>query len=203
MKRILHKTYGGQKMSLFAYETAFAVISNDLNNLPLCLGSRYENLERADLITPSRLLLGRNNRRAPTGYPLVMDKSKWISEMTDVYKSWWAAWAAEALERYTAKPKKWFKSGPELEVGDIVVFLKTAAEAAFNKGIWRLGEISAVERSADGIVRKCSIKYRNPEEKTFRYTRRPVRSVAKLFRESELELNQQLDLARHQSLGNI
>lgn len=115
--------------------------------------------------------------------------------MEAVYKSWWTAWSEEVIERYTVKPRKWLKDGPELAEGDITVFLKTAADVANSGGIWRLGEIVSVERSSDGKVRRCTLRYKNPEENGFRSTIRPVRSIAKLFSENELELTQQLDMA--------
>ena len=61
IKKLLVKIYCGLQMDLFAFETAFSVISNELNCLPLCLGSCYDGIMRADLITPSQLLMGQNN----------------------------------------------------------------------------------------------------------------------------------------------
>jgi hypothetical protein len=51
-------------MDIMGYETCFAWISNELNNLPLCLGSKYRDLGSLDLLTPNWVIHGRANRMA-------------------------------------------------------------------------------------------------------------------------------------------
>jgi hypothetical protein len=64
VKKLFDTVYRGVKMDFMGYETCFAWISNELNNLPLCLGSKYRDL---DLLTHNRLIHGRANRRAMVG----------------------------------------------------------------------------------------------------------------------------------------
>ncbi len=59
--------YRGVKMDIMGYKTCFAWISNELNNLPLCLGSKYRDIGSLDLLTPNRLIHGRANRRDMVG----------------------------------------------------------------------------------------------------------------------------------------
>ena len=40
VKKLFDTVYRGVKMDIMGYETCFAWISNELNNLPLCLGSK-------------------------------------------------------------------------------------------------------------------------------------------------------------------
>ena len=51
-----------ERLSLIQWETQF---SNSINNLPIGLKNKVEDLENLDLITPNRLILGRNNDRCP------------------------------------------------------------------------------------------------------------------------------------------
>ncbi len=44
------------KLDVLSYESCFAFIANDLNNLPLCLGTNFKDLSELDLLTPNRLL---------------------------------------------------------------------------------------------------------------------------------------------------
>ena len=67
VKRLFQTVYGGLKLDIMSYETAFTWVANELNNLPICIGSKYKNLEHTDLITPSRLIFGHTNRRALSG----------------------------------------------------------------------------------------------------------------------------------------
>ena len=54
-----------ERLSVIQWETLMQQISNSLNNHPIGLKNRTEDLENVDLITPNRLILGRNNERCP------------------------------------------------------------------------------------------------------------------------------------------
>ena len=69
MRRVIETTCRGFKFDVLKWETVMVWISNELNSLPLALGNRYTNLENLDLITPSRLLMGKNNKRAIVDLP--------------------------------------------------------------------------------------------------------------------------------------
>lgn len=58
IKNLLNKVYKGLRLDIMSFETCLSWISSELNNLPICLGSRVNNLDHVDLITPSRLILG-------------------------------------------------------------------------------------------------------------------------------------------------
>ena len=59
IKKLFFSVYRGIKLDVLGFETAFAWVSNELNNLPICLGSRYKGIDNLDLITPNRLIQGR------------------------------------------------------------------------------------------------------------------------------------------------
>ena len=73
------------------WETLGQQISNSINNLPigLGLGNKCDMLENLDLLTPNRLLLGRNNNRSPIG-PLELshDTAKIIQRNLEILKVW-------------------------------------------------------------------------------------------------------------------
>ena len=68
VKGLLEKLFGGRKLDLLTFETCLAFVCNELNNFPICIGSKTEHLGNVDIITPNRLLLGRNNRRSLGGF---------------------------------------------------------------------------------------------------------------------------------------
>jgi hypothetical protein len=45
--------------------------------------------------------------------------------MEDMFQAWRNAWYNEKLADFVAKPPKWYRPGPDIKVGDIVVFQKT------------------------------------------------------------------------------
>ena len=194
VKRLFKVLFSGLKLDLYGYETAFAYIANELNSMPLCLGSKYENLEHTDLITPSRLMLGRNNRRSPTGYPRIQSKSSQIAQLDEVHRAWWKTWKNEKLEDYIPAPRKWHGNTRPPIVGDIVIFIQD--ECALGESHWRLGRITRlITSAANGLIYSAIIEYKNASEDHFRDTKRSVRKFAILHREGELGLMDTLNEA--------
>ena len=192
----------GIRLDSLAYETAFLFIANELNNLPIALGSRYKDLDHTDLITPSRLILGRNNKRAATGYPRVdpqrgysKTKSKQIEDLDRVHKSWWKVWQKEKLSDYIPRPNKWLKTTRVPAVDDVVVYLERDKDATLGRTLWRLGRVMEVKTSKDSGVRVATLGYKNAGEETWRTTIRPVRKMAIVYREGDLETVDELNAA--------
>ena len=61
-------------------------ISNSINNLPIGVKNKVEKLENLDIITPNRLILGRNNSRCPNA-PLEIscDYKRIIETNTNIF----------------------------------------------------------------------------------------------------------------------
>ena len=200
VKKLFDTVYKGKKLDIMGYETAFAWISNELNNLPLCLGSKYKDLDNLDLLTPNRLIHGRSNRRAMSG-PCTVDKpSKMLEKMNEIFEAWWKAWHNEKLADFVVKPAKWFRSSPAICVGDIVVFQKKGQEQSLGTPIWTIGRVVKADPSPmDGKVRDITIEYKNLNESVFRTTHRAARSVAVLHKEGDLDLMQELSAASREA----
>ena len=195
IKNLLKKTFGGHRLDLLTLETALAWICSELNSFPICLGSKTQNLGNLDLLTPSRLLLGRNNRRSLGGYVKLDKPSRMMEQLDQVYKTWWEIWKSEKLCDFIPQPNNWNKSNYDLAVGDIVAFPRQTSDQVFGDTVFRLGRVTTLEYSADGKARIVHIEYRNAEESVFRTTKRAVRTVAKVHREHELDIVQGLNQA--------
>jgi len=200
IKKLFDTVYKGMKLDIMGYETAFAWISNELNNLPLCLGSKFADLDNLDLLTPNRLIHGRSNKRAMSG-PCTVDKpSKMLEKMCDIFEAWWKAWHQEKLADFVARPPKWYRSSPSICVGDIVVFQKKGQEQSLGSPIWTVGRVVMADPSpVDGKVRDITIEYKNLGETVFRTTHRAARSVAVLHKEGDLDLMQELSAASREA----
>ena len=202
IKKVIHTTFKGLKFDFLKLETALAWISNELNCLPMCLGNKYTDIEHMDLITPARLLNGRNNGRTISAIPAAGQLNMRVEQIAEMEKAWWTVWKEEKIVTMIPQAKKWPTGNPEVKVGDVVVFLRDKNQLT---GLsWRVGEIAATETSQDGVIRKVEIRYKNASGNpndysfgdTFRTTKRSVREIAVLWREGDLDVTGQLSAAQ-------
>lgn len=191
IKEVLTTVFKGRKFSPIEFETALSYACNELNSMPLCLGSKYTNLDDLDLITPSRLLLGRNNQRQPGGQLTVREPGKMLESMENIEKSWWDVWSKLRAGDYVPKPNKWHKTTDELKAGDIVLFRRDPG-SPLGTCIWRIGRIRTAVMSKDDKVRSAVIEYRIFGEVGLRTTTRAARTVAVIHREAEVDFVGQL-----------
>ena len=87
-----------------------------------------------------------------------------------------------------AQPK-WFDSGRDVQIGDIVLFLKK--EGLLNKR-YQYGKITEVERGRDGLIREVKVMYRNHDDNTNRTTNRTVRDLVVIHAVDELNIIEEL-----------
>ena len=186
VKKLFDLTFSGLKLDILSYETNFQWISNELNNLPICTSGRYKNLEKIQLITPNRLLLGRNNRRAASGPVRMEPPTRLLKQNELVYESWWKVWRDEKIVEYIPQPPKWSKSDDVVKTGDIVLFPRDG-DSPFDVG-WRIGRIQSLKQGHDGKPRRTVIEYKNSTENVFRTTERSMREIAVLHSEGEIGL---------------
>lgn len=69
----------------------------------------------------------------------------------------WETWRWDYLSSLQAR-RKWCQRQPNLEVGDVVVLREDDA----CRGDWRLGRVTEVFPSADGLVRRCRLRVPRP-----------------------------------------
>ena len=122
IKRSITKTVGNNRLSVLQWETLGQQISNSINNMPIGLGNKTEMLESLDILTPNRLILGRNNNRNPTE-PLEIsnDFRRIIESNNKIFTTWFREWLVSYVPTLIEKPK-WFVSDKDISVGDIVLF---------------------------------------------------------------------------------
>ena len=192
IKGMLNTVFKGRNFSVIQFETALAYIASELNNLPFCLGNRYTNLDGLDLLTPSRLLMGRNKGRTALGRVTVESPGKMMSSIDDIEKAWWEVFKNARLADFFPKSNKWTHTSHQPKVGQIVVFLRDLSNA-FGSSIFRIGRIKQVFESKDGVVRKVEIEYRLWLSKTTSTVMRSLRDVAILEVETDLDLGGQIE----------
>ena len=195
IKALFVQMFSGIKQDILSYETCFSWISNELNCFPQMLGSKTSNLDNLDIITPSRLMHGRDNRRCLSGQATIDMPSRLIKQVDEATRAWFEVWQKQKIQAYVPQPSKWQESGGTVGVGDIVVMLRTPAQMAVGEPVWKVGRVVQVNEGRDGEARSLSIEYRLATEKVFRQVNLPTRQVAVLHHEGELPLVDQLNEA--------
>ena len=188
VNKSLQKFINNQRLSLMQWETLSAVIANTINDLPICVGSKTD-VENLDLITPNRLLLGRNNERSPVGDMIMTsDPSKLMRENKAIFNAWFESWLLNHVPQLMNQTK-WFKNDHKIQVGDVVLFKKH--DSSLSK-TYQFGVVSKVEFSKDGVSRKVMVRYCNSTENTCRETFRSVRELVLIRSVDEFDLLEEL-----------
>ena len=178
-----------QRLSVVQWETLMAQIANSINNLPIGLKNRVSDLEQLDLITPNRLILGRNNDRCGNA-PLVIcpDFKKMIETNANIFRAWFETWLVSYVPTLVER-SKWHTTGQPVNIGDIVLFLKSDREFDLQ---YQYGIVSDLKKNRDGHVRQVTVEYQNPNEGTKRTTERGVRDLVVISPVDELEIYERL-----------
>jgi len=185
IKKSIEKSYGNERLSHIQWETVVAEVANTINNLPLALGNTTSDFEIMDLITPNRLLLGRNNERSPIGsLKVTSNLDKIIKLNNKIFDCWFENWLTTHVPKLMYQPK-WFESSKDIQVGDIVLFLKHDSKLSKT---YQYGMVKEVELSSDGLIRKVHIKYQNYNENVERGTFRSTRELVIIHRIDEIDI---------------
>ena len=142
VKKSLERSIANQHLSLLQWETVAASIASSINNLPLALGNVKGNFEMMDIITPNRLLLGRNNDRAPDK-PLTISQGydKILSENEKIYQAWFECWLISD-EPKLVEQSKWFCSDHNIKIQESILC-----------NAYQYGMLQSVQQGRDGNIR--------------------------------------------------
>ena len=133
------------------WETTFARIANALNDHPIAK-SNQSNLssDNFDIITPNRLILGRNSARGLPMEGLDLETSanlqRVLARSHDIFAAWFRIYMENIHLLNTASTLKWTKSAPLPVIGDVVLFVATESAGGSKKdGVWKIGRVVSVK----------------------------------------------------------
>ena len=196
IKRSLEKTFDKSRLSILQWETMGQQVSNSINNLPIGIGNKVESLDTLDILTPNRLILGRNNCRGPVSPLALTDDYRGIIESNkNIYESWFKEWLVNYVPTLVRQPK-WFVSERNIRVGDVVLFSKSDKE--FEK-VYQYGIVLTTFESKDGLIRVVEVQYQNFKENVKRNTKRCVRELVVIHPVDEIGIQAELDDFAEQS----
>ena len=101
VERKIRHVRESKQLSIIQWETLGNQIANSINNMPIALGNIVHNLGNLDILTPNRLILGRNNDRCPVGAVTVTsDVKKIINTNVNVFEVWFKCWLLSCPHTY-------------------------------------------------------------------------------------------------------
>lgn len=190
IKRSLEKNFPSGRRSILQWETLGQQVSNSINNLPIGLGNKVQDLETLDILTPNRLILGRNNCRGPvTPLSITNDFRRIIQSNNDIYNSWFKEWLISYVPTLVRQPK-WFESERHIRIGDVVLFCKSDKEF---ENVYQYGIVVTTFEGKDGLIRVVEVQYHNFNERVKRTTKRCVRELIVVHPVDELGIQAELD----------
>eukprot|EP00794_Sanderia_malayensis_P010652 gene10652-biopygen7789 len=185
----IKKNLQHHRLSLLQWETLVSSIGNQINNLPLAVGDVSGDFECLDLITPNRLLLGRNNERCPDGLIFCDHPTKILTENEKVFNFWLEVWLLVHVPKLM-KQSEWFDSD-SINVGDVILFTKQESSLS-NR--YTYGIVKELEYGEDKLPRKAKIMYRNGNESVKRETYRSVRKLVVIHPVDECDFMTELGM---------
>ena len=193
-KKSFQSHVGKNRLSIIQWETLGQQVSNSINNMPIGLGNKTESVESLDILTPNRLILGRNNNRNPTEPLELKEDLRGIIEANKkIFDSWFKEWLTSYVPTLVEKPK-WFVTERSISIGDVVLFLKSERE--FDQQ-YQYGIVVATYESKDGIIRVVEVSYQNSSENVKRSTKRSVRDLVVIHQYDEIGISKELEMLCH------
>ena len=198
--------------SLMDWETTFYFVSNHINNLPMSRLNHNRNLsyDISAIITPNRLLLGKNNQRSPNC--VIEEKGVTYKERLSKNNRIMEAFYT-LLNRLTPdliERPKWHKSSEILpKVSDYVLFCHRESSTGAEHEKWKIGRIIEIKDSESNsktkiyvIEYRTAVKQKKKKAADWKVTKlvtdRHPRELVVLFTMEELssELGSEEHLAR-------
>ena len=164
----------------------FFEVANIVNSRPIGIISGSDP-SCPDPITPNHLILGRSTPDVATGpFDDTLNVNKRYEFLQQLVNSWWNRWYQTVLPSLVPC-YKWLNRHRNVQVGDVcLIRYKNDVRSTY-----RLGQVVKTKPGLDGLVRKVVLKYKLPNEKTFRLVDRPIHGIAVIVPIEEQSTQQQ------------
>ena len=187
------------KQSILDWETTFLFISNFLNNLPVARLVKKDSMtsDVNEILTPNRLLLGRNNDRTPCFVEdcLSPTYSERLLRNSAINRAWFTM-LTKLVPTLSYRPKWHDTSENPPVIGDYVLFLFKESKMGREHEEWKPGQIYDISKSENSntfifyieyriLIRKKGDKVENSKVETHT-TSRVLRELVLLYTEEEL-----------------
>ena len=186
MRKMLEKlsVNASHSFTYLQWETIFAKISSEMNDLPIAKPSNsHHGDDLWNVITPNRLLLGRNNNRNLKHWISLTrgaDSESLLRKNQDIMKTWYAIFL-DRIHYLIPRPRKWQSTDP-VAIGDIVIFMFNETPGS-KSDHWKLGIVKDIPKKNSLTVEFISGK------QTRKTLNRCPRDVCVISASNELPMN--------------
>ena len=153
-KRALAVVVGDQAFTFSEGLTIMYEVAEIVNERPI--GKKPAEPSDGTYLCPNDLLLGRSSSRIPQGpfedNTKTSDRFKFIQA---VVNNFWKRWSREVFPALVIQPK-WHVERRNVMEGDVVL----VQDSNVVRGEWKMGIITKVTESKDGLVRKADVTYK-------------------------------------------
>ena len=176
-------------MTHVQWETLFSHISQNLNDIPIAKGNRSSIDDFAwDVITPNRLLLGKNVNRSLNGN-IEMESGPELGRLMEknrkILETWYKIFVEHLYYLIPRPTGKWHTTDP-VNVGDVVLFV-FKENAVMKQDVWKLARV--VEIFSPTKVRlQYSIKTKRGDTEV-KFLERNPRQLCMILGEDEYGIN--------------
>ena len=174
VKRSIKHMIGDSVLSFSELQLAFFTIADIINSRPVGIEPGSDSDDPTP-ITPNSLITGESANNVAQG-PFVESKvsiAKRFQFIQSLVDDWWNKWYDLALPALVPC-YKWKHKNRNVSVGDVCLI-------RYRKSIrstYRLGRVTEVTPSKDGLVRSVRLQYKLPTEKVYRYVDRSIHGIA-------------------------
>ena len=186
VKKTLLHVIGSNVHTFSGLQMVFFEVANIVNSRPIGIISGSDP-SCPDPITPNHLILGRSTPDVATGpFDDTLNVNKRYEFLQQLVNSWWNRWYQTVLPSLVPC-YKWLNRHRNVQVGDVcLIRYKNDVRSTY-----RLGQVVKTKPGSDGLVRKVVLKYKLPNEKTFRLVDRPIHGIAVIVPIEEQSTQQQ------------
>ena len=153
-KKAISVAVGNSRLSVPEILTVFTESANMINERPI--GYMPSPDSHINILTPNSLLLGRSSAQNPGGYDPDPTPQSRLSLVENITNQFWKSWT-ELYVPMLVKQSKWHTGDTPIKKGDVVI----VSESNPLKAEYRIARVHKPIESADGLIRKAEIAYKN------------------------------------------
>ena len=163
VKRLLKSSVNDVKLTTMELQLFLFEATNITSSRPISVEKRIPADGSYNILTPNDLILGRaiGTRAEDDGNMDTSSKSACAQLVQDVADHFWKRWAAEVTPTPVIR-QQWHAQQRNLKVGDIVLVHNSSKLR--NK--YKLAILTEVHVSQDGLVRSCTVGFRQSRSPT-------------------------------------
>ena len=159
IKKSITVVIGDQVLSFPELQTVVFEAANIVNERSIAVNAR--DLDNGSYLCPNDLILGRASSSVPSGpFKGCTNPRKRFEFVQSLVDCFWKKWIRDFFPSLIIRPK-WHMKNRNAHVGDIVIMQELNAL----RGHWKLGKVSKVYTSEDGVIRNVDMQYKNETSK--------------------------------------